>query len=141
MKAMLKRRQFLLSTAAAASALSSRLLDPVLAALPAPATQPFEMLVLGDSVVWGQGLPEEKKFYSIVRDKLQSEVLHRNIRLVMRALDKRQPQCLENHLNLQDQQTCEVAGTGHPNVKGAQKYADAIMDKLSHCMLPARLSS
>jgi lysophospholipase L1-like esterase len=55
--------------------------------------------------------------------------------------DKRQPQCLENHLNLQDQQTCEVAGTGHPNVKGAQKYADAIMDKLSHCMLPARSSS
>jgi hypothetical protein len=55
--------------------------------------------------------------------------------------DKRQPQCLENHLNLQDQQTCEVAGTGHPNVKGAQKYADAIMDKLRHCMLPARSSS
>jgi lysophospholipase L1-like esterase len=140
------RRRFLTGMMTLAAAMhTSRLAIPIFAAEPQLPSQlaglPYEMLVLGDSVVWGQGLPEEKKFYSIVRDKLQSEVLHRNIRLVMRALDKRQPQCLENHLNLQDQQTCEVAGTGHPNVKGAQKYADAIMDKLRHCMLPARSSS
>lgn len=33
----------------------------------APAESPFEMAVLGDSVVWGSGLAEEDKFWMLVR--------------------------------------------------------------------------
>jgi lysophospholipase L1-like esterase len=34
----------------------------------------FEMLVVGDSLVWGQGLQEPQKFYSLTADWLRSEV-------------------------------------------------------------------
>jgi lysophospholipase L1-like esterase len=84
------RRRFLTGmTALGAATISSRLATTVFGAEPGWLAQlaapPYEMLVLGDSVVWGQGLPEEKKFYSIVRDRLESEILHRRIRMVMRA--------------------------------------------------------
>jgi len=46
--------------------------------LPQPAQAdepaPFEMLVVGDSHISGQGLREENKFYSLVRDWLQNDV-------------------------------------------------------------------
>lgn len=32
------------------------------------------MLVLGDSVVWGQGLSEENKFYTKVKDEIEREL-------------------------------------------------------------------
>lgn len=82
------RRQFLLGmTAAAVGAIASRPTGPVFAAaLPQAQRPPFEMLVLGDSVMWGQGIPEEQKFYSVVRDKLVSDLLRRSdVRMIVRA--------------------------------------------------------
>lgn len=82
------RRRFLLGmTAAAAGAAAARLPVSALAAARAQAQRsPFEMLVLGDSVMWGQGVPEEKKFYSVVRDKLVSDLLRRSdVRMIVRA--------------------------------------------------------
>lgn len=35
---------------------------------------PFEFLVLGDSLVWGQGLQEEQKFYRLTKTWLRDEV-------------------------------------------------------------------
>jgi len=35
---------------------------------------PFEMAVLGDSVVWGSGLPEEQKFWCLVRRWLEEKL-------------------------------------------------------------------
>ncbi|HZI48237.1 MAG TPA: SGNH/GDSL hydrolase family protein [Pyrinomonadaceae bacterium] len=35
---------------------------------------PFRMLVLGDSVVWGQGLNEDAKFYTIVQKGLEQQL-------------------------------------------------------------------
>ncbi|HZI19053.1 MAG TPA: SGNH/GDSL hydrolase family protein [Pyrinomonadaceae bacterium] len=44
------------------------------------------MLVLGDSVVWGQGLREDEKFYSAVRQVLVADILRRSdVRMVVRA--------------------------------------------------------
>jgi hypothetical protein len=36
--------------------------------------RPFEFLVAGDSLVWGGGLREEQKFYTLTRDWLQAEI-------------------------------------------------------------------
>jgi lysophospholipase L1-like esterase len=77
-------------TTALAGAAAARPSWPALAAgTPGQSTAarpPFEMLVLGDSVVWGQGLPEEQKFYSAVRGVLVSEILRRSdVRMVVRA--------------------------------------------------------
>lgn len=35
--------------------------------------RPFEMLVVGDSVVWGQGLAEKDKFYTLIGDWLRTD--------------------------------------------------------------------
>ncbi|HEX7318017.1 MAG TPA: hypothetical protein VF297_29200 [Pyrinomonadaceae bacterium] len=43
--------------------------------------RPFEMLVLGDSVMWGQGLREEEKHYTKVRAALEREVVCRGVNL------------------------------------------------------------
>jgi len=37
-------------------------------------SQPFEMLVIGDSHISGQGLLEKNKFYYLVKEWLQHEV-------------------------------------------------------------------
>ncbi len=37
-------------------------------------TRPFEFLVVGDSIAWGQGLEEKDKFYSLTADWLRREV-------------------------------------------------------------------
>lgn len=44
-------------------------------AQPDASTPPFKMLVLGDSVVWGQGLVEEAKFYTIVKKRIEQDLL------------------------------------------------------------------
>jgi lysophospholipase L1-like esterase len=36
-------------------------------------TGPFELLVVGDSVIWGQGLEEKDKFYTLTKQWLESE--------------------------------------------------------------------
>ena len=48
--------------------------------------RPFEMLVLGDSVVWGQGLSEEKKFYTKVKNAIERELpANRKVRQLVKA--------------------------------------------------------
>jgi lysophospholipase L1-like esterase len=44
----------------------------------------FAMLVVGDSLVWGQGLDEKDKFYNLVKNWLQSE-LGKNVDLKVKA--------------------------------------------------------
>jgi len=39
-----------------------------------PPGVPFEMVVIGDSIVWGSGLPEEDKFWRLVQDWLAQQV-------------------------------------------------------------------
>ena len=49
-------------------------------------SRPFEMLVLGDSVVWGQGLTEEKKFYTKVKNAIEQELPgNRKVRQLVKA--------------------------------------------------------
>jgi lysophospholipase L1-like esterase len=38
------------------------------------AAKPFEFLVVGDSVIWGQGLREEEKFYTLTKNWLETEI-------------------------------------------------------------------
>jgi lysophospholipase L1-like esterase len=38
------------------------------------AARPFNMIVLGDSITWGQGLPENQKFSALVRDWVQEQL-------------------------------------------------------------------
>src|SRR4051812_2641493 len=66
-----------------------RLIDPVVIVASAQTTtepRPFEMLVLGDSVVWGQGLSEEKKFYTRVKNAIERELPgNRKVRQLVEA--------------------------------------------------------
>ena len=65
-----------------------RAIDPVLVASAQTTTElrPFEILVLGDSVVWGQGLSEEKKFYTKVKNAIQRELPdNRRVRQLVKA--------------------------------------------------------
>jgi hypothetical protein len=46
--------------------------------------KPFELLVIGDSLIFGQGLKEENKFYTLVKNWLQTE-LKREVKLNLKA--------------------------------------------------------
>lgn len=48
-------------------------------------TPEFEMLVLGDSVLWGQGLQESDKLYTLVGRGLEEELLRRPVRQLVKA--------------------------------------------------------
>ena len=52
-----------------------------LSAIPVPthgqSARPFEMLVVGDSLVWGQGLEEKDKFYTLFGDWLRKDAFGR----------------------------------------------------------------
>jgi hypothetical protein len=47
----------------------------------------FELLVVGDSLIWGQGLDEDDKFYTLTRDWLADEVFgnDRRVNLTLKA--------------------------------------------------------
>ncbi|EAB8931752.1 hypothetical protein DTY68_20970 [Escherichia coli] len=47
----------------------------------------IEMLVLGDSLIWGQGLREEEKFYYLTKRWLEDDVFNGNgrVRLTVKA--------------------------------------------------------
>ncbi len=73
----LTRRKFLSSVlVSAGGTLAATLAAPLFAQSAAPtlAARPFNMLVIGDSIMWGQGLREEQKFYHQVYRWLQTEV-------------------------------------------------------------------
>src|SRR6267378_4379136 len=44
----------------------------------------YEMLVMGDSVVWGQGLEEDQKFYTLVKNEIGKR-LGREVNLVNKS--------------------------------------------------------
>jgi lysophospholipase L1-like esterase len=50
-------------------------------------SEPFDFLVIGDSLVWGQGLPEEQKFYYLTKQWLETEVFNqaRQVNLKVKA--------------------------------------------------------
>ena len=80
---------FMTTLVLAAVILAGQILAPaqaVPAASPIPASQTpnYEMLVMGDSVVWGQGLPEDLKFYTLVRNELARR-MGRDVNLVNRS--------------------------------------------------------
>jgi hypothetical protein len=45
----------------------------------------FEMLVVGDSFIWGQGLREEDKFYYLVKEWLQREIFQNTRRVNLKV--------------------------------------------------------
>ena len=49
--------------------------------------RPFEFLVIGDSLIWGQGLNEKDKFYSLTADWLRNELFagRRTVNLKVKA--------------------------------------------------------
>ena len=64
------RREFVIGvSAAAASLFISRASFPLDAG-----SRPFDILVIGDSLVWGQGLNEEQKFYRIIKEWIRDDV-------------------------------------------------------------------
>ncbi len=82
----ISRRDFLkwLSKASAAI-LASPVVPGIFAADGDSST--FEMLVVGDSIVWGQGLDEKDKFYSLIADWLRHDVFggRREVNLKVKA--------------------------------------------------------
>ncbi|HEY0169566.1 MAG TPA: hypothetical protein VGB98_00835 [Pyrinomonadaceae bacterium] len=80
------RRAFLRTAAAAAAGLLvNGARTRAAPGLTPDAASDFEMLVLGDSVVWGQGLGEGDKFYTLVRRGLEEELLRRPVRQLVKA--------------------------------------------------------
>lgn len=78
----LSRRDFLgrLGLALAGSSLFPRFVQ-------AQSVKSFDIVVAGDSFVWGQGLREKDKFYSIIADWLANDVFRgsRQVRLTVKA--------------------------------------------------------
>lgn len=50
-------------------------------------SEPFEFLVVGDSLVWGQGLEEKDKFYTLTKNWLENEIFQnqRSVNLKVKA--------------------------------------------------------
>ncbi len=76
----LSRRQFLKSLGAVAALFVAQRTGFSFA----QTAENFEMLVVGDSLVWGQGLEEKDKFYSLTQKWLQNE-LGKNVNLKVKA--------------------------------------------------------
>jgi hypothetical protein len=53
--------------------------------LAADRAAPFELLVVGDSLVWGQGLVEEQKFYYLTKQWLEREVFQNTRRVNLKV--------------------------------------------------------
>ncbi|HMO79915.1 MAG TPA: hypothetical protein PKD24_03920 [Pyrinomonadaceae bacterium] len=72
--ASISRRQFL-SRSASALAAGALMGSPGLAQ---GRRDSYEFLVIGDSLVWGQGLKEEQKFYYLTKQWIKSEIFNGN---------------------------------------------------------------
>lgn len=71
-KKSISRRRFLFGLGAAGIFLVAGKGRPVFARDPST----FHVLVVGDSLIWGQGLEEHQKFYYLTKEWLESEVLN-----------------------------------------------------------------
>jgi glycerophosphoryl diester phosphodiesterase len=79
------RRKFLKQSAMfTATVAASRTLTHSDTACATTPNCPFQVLVLGDSVMWGQGLTPAKKFYSIVQEWLKG-VVQRDVNVTVMA--------------------------------------------------------
>lgn len=81
-----KRRLFLIGLMLIVALLSAGALIPVSTAshVKAPSTPKYEMLVMGDSVVWGQGLEPEQKFTTLVKNEI-GKSLNREVNVVNKS--------------------------------------------------------
>jgi hypothetical protein len=70
-----ERRRFVQGLLALITLPATSLAQAPFSVLSQTRSRPFYMLVLGDSVVWGQGIQEEHKFYSIVKERITTELL------------------------------------------------------------------
>lgn len=75
------RRQFLKSLGAIATLFVA---NPTSFLFSQETAKDFEMLVVGDSLVWGQGLDEKDKFYTLTKNWLQNE-LKKEVKLKVKA--------------------------------------------------------
>ncbi|MGD9588792.1 MAG: hypothetical protein AB7Q37_03065 [Pyrinomonadaceae bacterium] len=46
----------------------------------------FDMLVVGDSLIWGQGLHEEQKFYTLTKEWIEKEILAGSVPVELKVL-------------------------------------------------------
>ncbi len=77
----LSRRQFLAQLVALPSvALAAR------GAFAGSQDAPFEFLVVGDSLVWGQGLEEKDKFYTLTKNWLEAEAFGQTVPVNLKVL-------------------------------------------------------
>ena len=82
------RRDFLRRTLGAATAalLTKSLGQTAFAFARTLSPENFEMLVLGDSIMWGQGLNDEFKFYNLIKNWLERpEILNRHVNVTLEA--------------------------------------------------------
>lgn len=79
------RREFLKTIAASAAVLAFK--RPLSAHVSGVESKPFEFLVVGDSLIWGQGLDEEHKFYSLTAEWLKHQAFgaQRTVNLKVKA--------------------------------------------------------
>ena len=79
----------------------------------------FEVLVGGDSFIWGQGLQEKDKFYSLIRDWLANDVFgdSRRINLTVKAHSGAR-------IRLHDKQVEKMKNAGQPTDKFYYPEAD-----------------
>jgi hypothetical protein len=80
--ATVSRRHFLGRLSAAGALLAAG----GFSAFPRTDPEPFEFLVIGDSLIWGQGLLEEQKFYYLTKQWIKNEFLNgRTVNLNVKA--------------------------------------------------------
>lgn len=112
----ISRRSFLASITAAAGALychRSGLARPIL-----HPSEPFEFLVIGDSLVWGQGLEEEQKFYRMTKSWLRDEIFmgQRPVSLNVLAHSGATIKLSDVEANALSEPEKDVGGRYHPEI-------------------------
>ena len=118
----LSRRSFLTNLAAAVGAISARstLSFPGLSF--AEELKPFEMLVVGDSHISGQGLQEKNKFYYLVKEWLQNDVFEstRQVNLKVKAHSGARIDLHEDELKLMLKAGDDIDKFHHPEANLSQ---------------------
>ncbi len=112
----ISRRSFLASITAAAGALYCH--RPGFAHTIGAPSEPFEFLVIGDSLVWGQGLEEDQKFYRITKSWLRDEIFEgrRPVNLNVRAHSGSTIKLSDVERNELSDPENEVAERYHPEI-------------------------
>ncbi len=91
----------------------------------------FDVLVVGDSFIWGQGLREEDKFYSLINRWLENEIIRRPLRLTVKAHSGAR-------IRLHDGQVEKMRKLGQPTDKFYYPEADISFPSITHQVDSAR---